>query len=690
MNQTCSRLWCARQFVCIARTLSSQCAAETRGRALLANVNHTAMTRTAVAPFQYLSRRPYASEAALAAQDEEEAYTLDEKNAQPESIDNYRICPETKKLMIHYGMTKLFPIQAACFNHLFDGKNVIARARTGTGKTLSFALPMIELFKKDRNSNPGRRPRGLIIAPTRELAIQVWAEIKKLAPELSGVCVYGGTPYATQEGAMRQGLDIVVGTPGRLADHIEKGNLHLEEVKYVVLDEADRMLDQGFQEELDKILSVVQKSSAKHQVALFSATLPSWVRNASRRYLGTERVMVDLVGSETVKTSELVTHKAISCVPRSQNQVAQDLVKLHGVGNRSIIFVETKTEASRVSNAINNSAELHGDISQTLRESTLRAFRRGEIMCLVATDVAARGLDIPEVALVIQMEPPRDFESYIHRSGRTGRAGKSGTCITLYTPQQQNMLVQIEQHIGLRMQQIPAPSPIDILEVTCKDIVGQFAEIDKKVAEQFRAIAEQTIATYGPVEALCLTLATVTGATKTQQRSLLSRAEGFQTVEIRTRQLAHNPTFIWSMIERAAPALKEDCKNMTLLATKNGAVLDVATAKLSRFLTLMASTDATVSVCTTLPPLQERAGSGGGFRGSRFTPRGGSGGGGFGGSRFTPRDGSGGGGFGGSRFTPRGGSGGGDNDRFNSRMGLARATRGYERHDNAMHSPRHL
>jgi len=186
------------------------------------------------------------------------------------------------------------------------------------------------------------------------------------------------------------------------------------------------------------------------------------------------------------------------------------------VSNRTIIFVETKREASHVSSSISNSAELHGDISQGTRESTLSAFRKGTVTCLVATDVAARGLDIPEVTLVIQMQPPRNFESYIHRSGRTGRAGKSGTCITLYTWQQQHLLSQIEHHIGLKMQQIPAPTHEDIMEAACKDVMRQFEGMDKKVVQQFRATAEQAITTYGPVEALCMAFAAATEATKNQ------------------------------------------------------------------------------------------------------------------------------------------------------------------------------
>jgi ATP-dependent RNA helicase DDX21 len=235
------------------------------------------------------------------------------------------------------------------------------------------------------------------MAPTRELAVQVANEFQKVAPQLRTEAMYGGKAYATQQRALRDGVDVVVGTPGRLVDLMTRGDLEFANTQCVVLDEADRMLDIGFADEMDQILEAVQSSQPagkRSQVCLFSATLPTWIQKATRKFMTKERVSVDLIGDEEIKTSESVQHLRMRINAKARARVIQDLVMLYG---RTIIFVETKIEAEHLGQSLPDTAALHGDITQQGREAAFAKFKSGQLTALVATDVAARGLDVPDV-----------------------------------------------------------------------------------------------------------------------------------------------------------------------------------------------------------------------------------------------------------------------------------------------------
>ncbi|GMP63544.1 hypothetical protein CsSME_00025183 [Camellia sinensis var. sinensis] len=301
------------------------------------------------------------------------------------------------------GITSLFPIQRAVLVPALEGRDIIARAKTGTGKTLAFGIPIIKQLSEDDQERSiqrrGRLPRMLVLAPTRELARQVEKEIKECASYLNTVCVYGGVSYNTQQNALSRGVDVVVGTPGRIIDLINSGSLKLGEVQYLVLDEADQMLAVGFEEDVEVIL---EKLPAKRQSMLFSATMPVWVKKLARKYLDNP-LTIDLVGDQDEKLAEGIKLFAIPTTSTSKRTILSDLIMVYAKGGKAIVFTQTKRDADEVSMTLTSSIPseaLHGDISQHQRERTLNGFRQGKFTVLVATDVAARGLDIPNVDLV--------------------------------------------------------------------------------------------------------------------------------------------------------------------------------------------------------------------------------------------------------------------------------------------------
>jgi ATP-dependent RNA helicase DDX21 len=367
----------------------------------------------------------------------------------------------------------MFPIQAATFNIIQRGGDCIGRARTGTGKTLAFTLPIVnKLLRQDRGLDDERiltgaaryrLPRVLVLSPTRELSLQIAQDFELSAPELSTACVYGGDPIYKQEDKLRQGVDVVVGTCGRVKDMLERNVLQFSSLRFVVLDEADEMLNMGFQEEVELILAAIPKVNRENlQTLLFSATMPSWVQKVADKYIKPDHETIDLVASQKVQASVSVQHVTIPCHFAERNNVLRDVILVYGNGKaRTIVFVNTKKEANEImgSEYMKDACQaLHGDIPQAQREATLKAFKDGRFHILIATDVAARGIDIPDVELVIQTEPPSSVETYVHRSGRTGRANKTGISITFYTPRQQYLIQQIERTTKLTFIRKTIPS----------------------------------------------------------------------------------------------------------------------------------------------------------------------------------------------------------------------------------------
>nr|XP_010906630.1 DEAD-box ATP-dependent RNA helicase 53 [Elaeis guineensis] len=352
------------------------------------------------------------------------------------------------------GITKLFPIQKAVLEPAMQGRDMIGRARTGTGKTLAFGIPIMDkIIRFNAKHGRGRNPLAIVLAPTRELARQVEKEFRESAP-LDTLCVYGGVPIQRQMRTLDYGVDVVVGTPGRIIDLLNRGALNLSEVQFVVLDEADQMLAVGFDEDVEIIL---EKLPPNRQSMMFSATMPSWIRRLTQKYLK-DPVTIDLVGDSDQKLPEGITLYSIASDNYAKPSILGSLIKEHAKGGKCIVFTQTKRDADRLAYAMGRRFEceaLHGDISQNQRERTLAGFRDGRFNILIATDVAARGLDIPNVDLVLHYELPNSSELFVHRSGRTGRAGKKGRAILIYTNEQTRAVRTIERDVGCKFTELP-------------------------------------------------------------------------------------------------------------------------------------------------------------------------------------------------------------------------------------------
>ncbi|UOQ95757.1 DEAD/DEAH box helicase [Halobacillus shinanisalinarum] len=343
-----------------------------------------------------------------------------------------------------HGVTAPTPIQEKTIPKLLEGKDVIAKAQTGTGKTLAFLLPILQ------NIDAGRSEvQGLIITPTRELALQITSEAEKLHPDdVNVLAVYGGQDVAKQAHKLDGRAHLVVATPGRLLDHLRRETLSLGAVEHVVLDEADQMLEAGF---LPDVAAILQQTPANRQTSAFSATISQQVNSLAKKYLtNPERVTVK---SETVTLSEIK-----QLVYETTDRAKQDaLLKIMGEHRPflALIFCRTKRRAKKLNEALLSRGfeadELHGDLSQAKREKVMKRFRDAKIQYLVATDVAARGLDVEGITHVFNYDVPQDAESYIHRIGRTGRAGGKGLAITFIAPKDRQALQVIEKGIGEKL-----------------------------------------------------------------------------------------------------------------------------------------------------------------------------------------------------------------------------------------------
>ncbi|XP_054466285.1 nucleolar RNA helicase 2 isoform X2 [Anoplopoma fimbria] len=546
------------------------------------------------------------------------------------AFSNFRISQFTIDKLKARGATFLFDIQSKTFNSVYDGEDVIAQARTGTGKTFSFAIPLVE--KLQMESGPftrGRAPKVLVLTPTRELAIQVSKDFKDITRKLSLTCFYGGSSYNPQLDAIRNGIDILIGTPGRIKDHLQNNKLDLSKLKHVVLDEVDQMLDMGFAEQVEEILSSsYEKDSVSNpQTLLFSATCPPWVYEVAKKYMRPECKHVDLIGKKTQKAATTVEHLAITCHWSQRAAVIGDVIAVYsGSHGKTILFCETKKDANELSmnTSIKQSAQsLHGDIPQKQREMTLKGFRNGAFEVLVATNVAARGLDIPEVDLVIQCSPPKDVESYIHRSGRTGRAGRAGVCICFYQRKEEDQLRYVEHKAGITFKRVGVPTANDIIKSSSKDAVRYLDSVPVTAIAYFRASAEKLIAERGAVDALSAALAHISGATSLEQRSLLNSDAGFTTVQMVCSQEMHNLGYAWKSIkEQLGEEFENHIQRMTYLKGKTGVCFDVPADKVKEIMDGWKDGRRwQLTVATELPELEEKEfsnrGFGGGNRGDR-------------------------------------------------------------------------
>ncbi|MEH7255517.1 DEAD/DEAH box helicase [Neobacillus niacini] len=342
------------------------------------------------------------------------------------------------------GIAKPTPIQEKAIPFVMGGKDVIAQAQTGTGKTLAFLLPILEKI------NPlATHLQALIVTPTRELALQITDEFQKLTNDMDGVdvlAVYGGQDVDKQLKKLKKNVQIVVGTPGRLLDHIGRGTVQLSEVSFLVLDEADQMLHIGFLKEVEDIIKETPKT---RQTMLFSATMPEEIRVLANKHMRKpEYIQVE----KTQGPAENVKLLAIHTIDRAKQATLIQLVETHRP-YMAVIFCRTKRRVSKLYEVLRSHKflcdELHGDLSQAKREQVMKRFRDGEIQLLIATDVAARGLDVEGVTHVFNYDIPQDAESFVHRIGRTGRAGTKGLAITFYSTDDRPTLDMIEKELNI-------------------------------------------------------------------------------------------------------------------------------------------------------------------------------------------------------------------------------------------------
>ncbi len=367
------------------------------------------------------------------------------------------------------------PIQREAIPPLLAGRDLLGQAATGTGKTAAFALPMLQRIGHAAKA----RPSALVLVPTRELAIQVGEAAQRYGKELrvSVLPVYGGQAIGPQLHALKRGVDIVVATPGRALDHIRRGTLKLHDVKIVVLDEADEMLDMGFADDLDAILAGTPKTK---QTALFSATMPPRIRAIAHRHL--HNPVEITIAKEPVKAGTAPRVQQTAYIVTRPHRGAALARVLDVVGAKSaLVFCRTRLEVDEVTAMLtgrgHRAEAIHGGMSQGQRDRVMQAFKAGQTELLVATDVAARGLDIPQVSHVINYDLPSSAEVYVHRIGRTGRAGREGTAITILDPREQRLLRSIEQHTKAHVVVLPVPSVADLRAKQLERIQAAMAEV---------------------------------------------------------------------------------------------------------------------------------------------------------------------------------------------------------------------
>ena len=356
--------------------------------------------------------------------------------------------PQILRAIEEEGYTEPTPIQAQAIPEVLAGRDLMAMAQTGTGKTAAFTLPLLQrlLPHASNSASPARHPiRALILAPTRELAIQVQESVETYSKhvQLRSTVVFGGVDIKTQKPALAKGVEILVATPGRLLDHIESRNLLLNQVQVLILDEADRMLDMGFMPDLKRILTLLPK---QRQTLLFSATFSDDIKKLAQDFL----VKPVTVEAERRNTAAETVQQSILMVDQDDKfSVLADILRARGLTTQALVFTRTKLTTARLARRLDREGipadAIHGDKTQLERIKALDAFKEGKITALVATDVAARGLDIDQLPLVVNYELPTNAEDYVHRIGRTGRAGASGEAISLVDDEEEKRLVEIEK-----------------------------------------------------------------------------------------------------------------------------------------------------------------------------------------------------------------------------------------------------
>ena len=401
-----------------------------------------------------------------------EVFTTTIDNNKPESgFDGFGFSEALLKTLAAKGYSEPSPIQKAAFPELMLGRDLVGQAQTGTGKTAAFALPLLE-----RLASGQKTPQALVLAPTRELAMQVADSFKAYSaghPHLKVLAVYGGTDFRSQINALRRGVDVVVGTPGRVMDHMRQGTLDTSGLRSLVLDEADEMLRMGF---IDDVEWILEQLPQERQVVLFSATMPPEIRRLSKRYLKDPAEV-------TIRTKDQegkrIRQRSITVPMPHKLEALQRVLDACG-GEGVIIFARTKAITLTVAETLeaggHQVAVLNGDVPQNQRERTVERLRSGSVDILVATDVAARGLDVDRIGLVINYDMPFDSEAYVHRIGRTGRAGRTGEAVLFVTPRERRFINNLERATG---------QPIEPMEVPGNTAInqGRLDRLHKRLSE---------------------------------------------------------------------------------------------------------------------------------------------------------------------------------------------------------------
>jgi len=419
----------------------------------------------------------------------------------------FGLSDEVLKALSDMGFEEPTPIQKTAISHALKGRDIIGLAQTGTGKTAAFGIPIVEKGKPGKSRNP----YALVLAPTRELAVQVAQELNRIGRNkgVVSVPIYGGQSIERQLRSLQKGVDVVVGTPGRVIDHIQRKTLVLKDITTVVLDEADEMLNMGFIDDMETILREIPK---ERQTMLFSATMPQEILRISRKYMHEpEKVFVD------PKKMVVAKIKQVFYEVREEDKI-KALTRLLDVEDPSLtlMFCHTKREVDDVSGKLQqmgySAGAIHGDFTQSFRDEMMDKFRKGEIDILVATDVAARGLDIPDVTHVINYSIPQNPDGYIHRIGRTGRAGKSGIAITFVTPREYNQLRLIERSAKTTISKAKLPTKEEVKKAREKELID---DIEGIIAEgthsRHLSLAGELFQRYSPQDVAAAALSLIAG-----------------------------------------------------------------------------------------------------------------------------------------------------------------------------------
>lgn len=382
------------------------------------------------------------------------------------NFNDLNIPNELKDSISDMGFQKLTPIQKKAIPEALKGLDLMGQAQTGSGKTLAFAIPVLsKIFLPDKS------PQAIILCPTRELCMQVADEVEKLGSKLKKfkvLAVYGGQPIGKQTRVLKKGVHVVVGTPGRVIDHIERGNLELIGVESVVLDEADEMLEMGFRQDIETILA---KTPLQRQTLLFSATIPSEIKQIAGKYQKNPKFIKITDKKQNIPK---IRQYAFKCSIKEKFDGLARLIEAYGV-NHALIFCNTKKSVDYVAKHLKKQEfpvdSLHGDMTQKTRDKVMNKFRNGNIRVLVATDVAARGLDIDDVDVIVNYDVPQNHDDYIHRIGRTARAGKNGMAFMLVSKDEHSRFNNIKKNNKVKIIEKELPTHDEINEIKNKQIL---------------------------------------------------------------------------------------------------------------------------------------------------------------------------------------------------------------------------